>query len=747
MTAPDRPPATTLLERVAARQAGERPEDSAFLAGRPGLALQAAEWDGSLPAERAAVPERVEDLIGPGHRLARLRRLALVLAVLLLEGAVVVLVHVPWALITRRPLAPGAAHRLRRAFEHLGPSYVKLGQFISSGRGLFPDVLVDEFATCRDRCPRLPWRTVRRAIEAELGPLEEHFAHVEREPLAAASIAQVHAATLHDGTDVVVKVQRPGIARQVEAHIRSMPAIATLVVRSFPDGPVADPVRLVRLFATTILEELDFRLEAQNMLDIGLDLEAAAVDDVVVPRPVPGLVTERVLVMERLEGHKFDDLDQMRAAGIDTAALLLTGIRSLVEGATVFGRFHGDLHAGNVVCLPDGRFGLIDFGICARLDDEQRAGLQRLLVGIATRDVRGQVRGLDAMGALPDGTDRRRLIARMMAAQDRQRDQLSVDDLRAGAPRIMRVFAELQLELPPGLVLFFKDVLYLNGSTRLLAPDLDLLSAFAGLHRHFDGKYGSDRVVLSGDPYGPDITEEELAEARAHLEPEDDHPAAGPGAPAPTAAGIIADRIGSRAIPDALVPLGLFLATNTRWGLAWAIAAVTTWSLGLTLYRRRRGRRIGFVLPIVVGFILLRGIAGIVTRSDAVYFGPAILNNFLIGGTFLLSVLFRTPLIGLVARAFYPFPAAVRRHPTFHRVFRNVTLAWATFLIASGTFQVWLLATQSTNTFVTLRAAVGWPVGIALLVASIAYPRRVLERDPEIVELFERGGRTRDRHR
>lgn len=713
------------------RQAGRIPEGSAFIAGRPGLAEGSARWRDELAPERAAIPRRVGELVGPARRLARARRLVAVLVALATEALIFGAVDWPRSWAAGRSAGAAAARRLRRAFEHLGPAYIKLGQFISSGRGLFPDVLVDEFAVCRDRCPPLSARTVRRAVECELGPLDTHFASFDFEPLASASIAQVHTATLHDGTRVVVKVQRPGIAREIEAHIRSMPPIARLLEQRLSNLPVANPMAVVTLFARTILEELDFRLEAENMVDVALDLEAAGVIDVVVPRPIPGLVTPRVLVMERLDGLRFDDLEAMRAAGIDTTALLLSGIRSLVEGATVFGRFHGDLHAGNILALSDGRFGLVDFGICARLDGHERTGLQRLLIGIATRDVRAQVHGLDVLGALSAGTDRRALIAKLMINQRGEADSLSVDDLRDGAPRVMKVFVEHRLELPAALVLFFKDVLYLNGSTRLLAPDLDLLGAFAGLHAHFDTKYGTDRVVLATDPYGPPITDGELAAADGGADaPWEEAEVAAP----PTLVSVLR-QFGSRFLVDALVPVALFLSINSSAGLPWAMAASSAWSAGLVTLRRRAGKAAGPLVWLSLGYVLLRGAAGIITGSDAVYFGPGIANNFLIAGLFAGSVVVHRPVIGMIAPLFYPFPDEVRRHPAYRRVFSRLTLAWAAFQVFTGVVQIVLLASTTTNTYLLARSLVSWPLGIALFVYSLRYPRKAFAQQPDLAEL------------
>jgi ubiquinone biosynthesis protein len=164
---------------------------------------------------------------------------------------------------------------LRRAAERLGPTYIKLGQIISSGEGLFPSELVEEFTRCRDQVPAEGFDAVRRVVEEELGrPLEEVFEYFERTPIAAASIAQVHAARLRPtdgaahGPEVVVKVQRPTIRTQVHADLKVMSWLAPFLVGRIPIAALANPPALVELFAQTITEELDFRLEAENMLDV-----------------------------------------------------------------------------------------------------------------------------------------------------------------------------------------------------------------------------------------------------------------------------------------------------------------------------------------------------------------------------------------------------------------------------------------------------------------------------------------------
>ena len=320
---------------------------------------------------------------------------------------------IPWMIAKRRGrLATSEAsradisRRLRKAAEALGPTYIKLGQIISAGDGLFPAELVAEFKKCRDQVPPEPFETVRLTVEQDLGArLEDVFASFDRTPLAAASIAQVHAATLRTGERVVVKVQRTTVSTLVRKDLRVMAWLAPHLVGRIPVAALANPPALVELFAETIIEELDFRIEATNMLDVASMLHDLGQERYVVPRPHPTLVTRRVLVMERVDGFNFDDVIGMQDAGIDTEDVIRTAMVAFMEGAIIEGIFHGDLHGGNLIVLADGRTALLDHGIVGRLTGARRNAFLRLMVGATTNDLRGQLAALRDLGALPPDTD------------------------------------------------------------------------------------------------------------------------------------------------------------------------------------------------------------------------------------------------------------------------------------------------------------------------------------------------------
>ena len=406
---------------------------------------------------------------------------------------------VPWLIRKRRGRydTPEQARadvslRLRQAAEVLGPTYIKLGQIISSGEGLFPPELVAEFKKCRDQVPAEPFDVVRTVVEADLGcRLEDVFSSFERTPIAAASIAQVHAATLRTGESVVVKVQRPSVARFVRNDLRVMAWLAPFLVGRIPIASLANPPALVELFAETIVEELDFRMEAANMVDIAAMLHELGNHGYVVPRPHPRLVTRRVLVMQRVHGFNFDDVAGMQGAGIDTEDVVRTAMVALMEGAMVFGVFHGDLHGGNLLVLEDGRTALLDFGIVGRLTGERRLAFLRLMLGATTNDVLGQMAAMRDLGALPADTDLKAVI------KDLRLDQPTVDpttlsgeELVAEVQRVVKALLGYGAKLPKELMLYVKNMVFLDGAMARLAPDLDLIGEIAKISLMFAERHG-----------------------------------------------------------------------------------------------------------------------------------------------------------------------------------------------------------------------------------------------------------------
>ena len=384
------------------------------------------------------------------------------------------------------------SRRLRLAAEELGPTYIKLGQIISSGEGLFPAELVSEFKKCRDQVPAEPFDVVRLTVEQDLGArMEDIFEWFDHTPLAAASIAQVHAARLTSGEDVVVKVQRPAVASLVRKDLRVMAWLAPHLVGRIPVAALANPPALVELFAETIVEELDFRMEAANMLDIAAMLKDLEQERYVVPRPHPQLVTRRVLVMERLDGFNFDDVVGMKGAGIDTEDVVRTAMIAFMEGAIVDGIFHGDLHGGNLFVMEDGRTALLDYGIVGRLTGARRNAFLRLMLGATTNDVKGQMAALRDLGALPADTDLDAVITDLRLDQEViDPTTLTGEEMVQEVQRVVKAMLGYGAKLPKELMLYVKNLVFLDGAIARLAPDLDLIGEVATISMLFAQKHG-----------------------------------------------------------------------------------------------------------------------------------------------------------------------------------------------------------------------------------------------------------------
>jgi ubiquinone biosynthesis protein len=476
----------------------------------PDLRFGAFTDEGPWAVDPAAMPWRA-DVDGRRDRaharvpgLVRRRRLPPLRG--LQAGARLAVTLAPWAARHRRDRGSTGSltelsARIRPVFESLGPAYVKLGQLIASAEGLLPIELVEEFKRCRDRVPPEPFRRVRAVVEADLGqPLDAVFASFDREPLAAASIAQVHAARLLTGEDVVVKVQRPGIESVIAADLAALAWLAPRLERRTPTASLANLPAYVELFAETIVEELDFRLEAENLLDVARVLATVPDRPVVVPRPHPELVTRRVLVMQRMEGFTIDDGAGMAAAGVDPHPVFRALMVMLVEGALIHGVFHGDLHGGNLLVQPDGRACIFDLGITGRLTEPERHALVGFLLSMVAQDTMAQLAHFGAMGGLPPGADLDAIAAdldleRMTPAAQAE---MTPEELAELMQESMQQLVAHGGRFPKPLFLYIKNNVYLNGAITALAPDIDVLAEIGAAFEHLATQHGEQVKAETG---------------------------------------------------------------------------------------------------------------------------------------------------------------------------------------------------------------------------------------------------------
>jgi ubiquinone biosynthesis protein len=297
----------------------------------------------------------------------------------------------------------------------------------------------------------------------------------------------------------VVKVQRTTVALLVNKDIRVMAWLAPVLVGRRPFASLANPPALVELFAETISEELDFRLEAQNMLDVAASFVALKQRGYIVPRPHPTLVTRRVLVMERLSGFNFDDVDAMLEAGVDTHEVVRTGMIGFMEGAIIEGIFHGDLHGGNLFVLPDGKVALLDFGITGRMDERQRRAFLRLMLGATVNDVHMQIAALCELGALPLDTDIDAVIADLgLGAPTIDPTTADPDEMIQEVQKIVKMLLGYGARMPKELMLYVKNLVFLDGAIARLAPDLDIFAEITQISMYFVQNHGEKLFAEAG---------------------------------------------------------------------------------------------------------------------------------------------------------------------------------------------------------------------------------------------------------
>jgi len=272
-----------------------------------------------------------------------------------------------------------------------------------------------------------------------------------------------------------------------------------MLVGRIPITALANPPALVEVFAHTISEELDFRVEADNMIDVARVFAELGQDQFVVPRPHPELVTRRVLVMERIDGFNFDDLESYEEHGVDTHAVVRAGMIGFMEGALVHGIFHGDLHGGNIYVLPDGRTALLDFGITGRMSEAKRLAFVRLLISGMMNDALGQLAALRDLGALPADTDLK-VVAQELGLLGDPVDPttMTAEELVGELQRVVKALLGYGARMPKELMLFVKNMVFLDGAIARLSPDLDLFAEISHIAAYFATTHGESLAAQVG---------------------------------------------------------------------------------------------------------------------------------------------------------------------------------------------------------------------------------------------------------
>ena len=407
--------------------------------------------------------------------------------------------------------------RVRCALEELGPTFVKLGQVLATRVDLFDADWIGEFSKLQDQAPPAPWSEVSEQLCEDLGGApEDVFASFNPEPLAAASIAQVYRATLLDGSEVVVKVRRPGIRPVVEADLRWLTRLAQLAEKESPELKVFRPQEMVRQFTQSIRRELDFAGECRNAERIaenfagyvdadmppprqGKKSETRPPPPIVIPRVYWDWTGERVCVQEFVDGIPGRQLALADAAGLDRRVLARRGARAVLKMIVDDGLYHADPHPGNVFYLPGNRIAFIDFGMVGRLTEDRRDQLTRLLLGLVQQE---PARVADVMlgWAGERAVDEVALIQEIQDFVD-QYHGVALKQLKISAmlTDLLAVLRHRQLVLPADLTLLVKAFITLEGMGSELDPDFDMAAeAMPILEASVHRRYAPAAVIQRG---------------------------------------------------------------------------------------------------------------------------------------------------------------------------------------------------------------------------------------------------------
>jgi ubiquinone biosynthesis protein len=365
---------------------------------------------------------------------------------------------------------------LRMAFEELGPTYIKLGQILSTRPDLIPMEFIRELSKLQDNVPPVPFDRVRKVIDSEFGrPPEDLFDRLDEEPLASASIGQVHRAVLKDGETVAVKFQRPGIRKIIEVDLEIMLHLATLAERHIEEMALHQPVKIVEEFARTLEKEIDYKIEATNM-------ERAArnfLNDphVYIPKVFHETTTSRILTTEFIDGIKISNIDELEAAGLDRKIITARGADLVLEQVFVHCFFHADPHPGNIFVLPGNVICLLDFGMAGMVDRQTRDDFVDLVESIVNQNESRATQVLLKLTYWEEEPDRR-LLEREVADFMGRHLYKPLKDIELGKLlyQLLELATNFRLRIPADIFLMMKALGTVEGVGRMLDPEFDMIA-------------------------------------------------------------------------------------------------------------------------------------------------------------------------------------------------------------------------------------------------------------------------------
>ncbi len=365
--------------------------------------------------------------------------------------------------------------RIRQVIEELGPTYIKLGQFLSNRPDLLPEPLIKEFEKLQDEVAPFPVETAKSMIEEETGiAMSDLFLYFDEKPLGSASIGQVHRARLSTGEDIVVKIQRPNAQKQVTADLSLIREFVKFTESYFIKAGILNPLDILDTFSKTLREELNYLNEVRHMEQFRKlfgDMEK-----LYIPRPFRELCTQKIFMVEFVSGCKVTDVKTIRSWGLSPTDIAKTGLDLYLSQIFDYGVFHADPHPGNILIKPNGNIALIDFGIVGKLMPSQKYAFAGVFISLANRDAKSMAIHLRRLAIDHDIQDMKSfefdlndLIQDFMVLNE---DEMNVGDFTA---RLQKLSYKYKLQIPGSIFLILRSLAILEGVTRVLDPDFDVL--------------------------------------------------------------------------------------------------------------------------------------------------------------------------------------------------------------------------------------------------------------------------------